>query len=149
MSANTFGKIFQLTSFGESHGPAIGGVITGTTSSVSISKIVKRANLSVKPYFSNCKYIQSKISTRSRGTLSFSSEYVYNFYNPHPIFSWQLEMCELSAMNWKNLTKAHFSPTFAPKCTGTEDLLTTLTTKSESIKQELNWEYSVVYTIRL
>ena len=29
MSGNTFGKIFTLTSFGESHGPAIGGVIDG------------------------------------------------------------------------------------------------------------------------
>ena len=26
---NTFGHIFRLTSFGESHGPAIGGVIDG------------------------------------------------------------------------------------------------------------------------
>src|SRR5664279_1579377 len=26
---NTFGKLFQLTSFGESHGAAIGGVIDG------------------------------------------------------------------------------------------------------------------------
>jgi chorismate synthase len=29
MSGNTFGTIFKLTSFGESHGPAIGGVIDG------------------------------------------------------------------------------------------------------------------------
>jgi hypothetical protein len=29
MSGNTFGKIFTLTSFGESHGIAIGGVIDG------------------------------------------------------------------------------------------------------------------------
>jgi len=28
MSGNTFGKLFTLTSFGESHGPAIGGVVT-------------------------------------------------------------------------------------------------------------------------
>ena len=27
--ANTFGKIFRLTSFGESHGQAIGGIIDG------------------------------------------------------------------------------------------------------------------------
>ena len=27
--ANTFGKIFRLTSFGESHGKAIGGIIDG------------------------------------------------------------------------------------------------------------------------
>ena len=29
MSGNSFGQIFTLTSFGESHGPAIGGVIDG------------------------------------------------------------------------------------------------------------------------
>ena len=29
MAGNSFGKIFRLTSFGESHGPAIGGVIDG------------------------------------------------------------------------------------------------------------------------
>ena len=29
MSGNSFGKIFKLTTFGESHGPAIGGVIEG------------------------------------------------------------------------------------------------------------------------
>ena len=26
---NTFGRLYRLTSFGESHGPAIGGVIDG------------------------------------------------------------------------------------------------------------------------
>ena len=29
MSGNTFGKLFTLTSFGESHGPAIGGIVDG------------------------------------------------------------------------------------------------------------------------
>ena len=29
MSGNTFGQLFTLTSFGESHGPAIGGIIDG------------------------------------------------------------------------------------------------------------------------
>ncbi len=29
MSGNTFGKIFKLTTFGESHGIALGGVIDG------------------------------------------------------------------------------------------------------------------------
>lgn len=34
---NTFGKIFRLTSFGESHGVAIGGVIDGMPSNIEIS----------------------------------------------------------------------------------------------------------------
>ena len=36
MSGNTFGKIFTLTSFGESHGSAIGGVIDGVPANFSI-----------------------------------------------------------------------------------------------------------------
>ena len=33
---NTFGEIFRLTTFGESHGPAIGGVIDGMPTGISI-----------------------------------------------------------------------------------------------------------------
>lgn len=33
---NTFGKIYRLTGFGESHGPAIGGVIDGVPSNISL-----------------------------------------------------------------------------------------------------------------
>ncbi len=33
---NTFGKIFKLTTFGESHGPAIGGIIDGCPSGLGI-----------------------------------------------------------------------------------------------------------------
>lgn len=36
MSGNTIGKIFTLTSFGESHGPAIGGVVDGCPPGLSI-----------------------------------------------------------------------------------------------------------------
>lgn len=36
MSANTFGKLFSLTSFGESHGPLIGGVIDGCPSNFTL-----------------------------------------------------------------------------------------------------------------
>ncbi len=36
MAGNTFGKIFQLTTFGESHGVAIGGVIDGCPSGLKI-----------------------------------------------------------------------------------------------------------------
>lgn len=38
MSGNTFGKIFQLTSFGESHGKAIGGVIDGLPAGLLIDE---------------------------------------------------------------------------------------------------------------
>ncbi len=36
MAGNTFGNIFKLTTFGESHGPAIGGVIDGCPSGMKI-----------------------------------------------------------------------------------------------------------------
>ena len=33
---NSFGKLFKLTSFGESHGKVIGGVIDGCPSNIEI-----------------------------------------------------------------------------------------------------------------
>lgn len=36
MTGNTFGKAFQLTTFGESHGPAIGGIIHGCPAGLAI-----------------------------------------------------------------------------------------------------------------
>ena len=38
MRGNTFGKLFSLTSFGESHGPAIGVVIDGVPSQLTFSQ---------------------------------------------------------------------------------------------------------------
>lgn len=37
MAGNTFGKIYKLSSFGESHGVAVGGMIDGCPSGISIS----------------------------------------------------------------------------------------------------------------
>ncbi len=39
MSGNTFGQLFRLTTFGESHGPAIGGIIDGCPAGVSLQPI--------------------------------------------------------------------------------------------------------------
>ena len=38
MSFNTFGKIFRFTTWGESHGPAIGCVVDGCPPNISISE---------------------------------------------------------------------------------------------------------------
>ena len=38
---NTFGNIFRLTSFGESHGPGIGGVIDGCPSGFELDMDVE------------------------------------------------------------------------------------------------------------
>lgn len=37
MSGNTFGKLFSVTSFGESHGPAIGCVVDGCPPGLEIT----------------------------------------------------------------------------------------------------------------
>lgn len=37
MAGNIFGKVFRLTSFGESHGVAVGGVIDGCPAGVELS----------------------------------------------------------------------------------------------------------------
>jgi len=37
MTGNTFGSIFKLTTFGESHGLAIGGVIDGCPAGIKIN----------------------------------------------------------------------------------------------------------------
>ena len=36
MSGNTFGTLFKVTTFGESHGPAIGAVVDGMPAGVEI-----------------------------------------------------------------------------------------------------------------
>ena len=36
MSGSTFGTVFQLTTFGESHGPAIGGIIQGCPAGIEL-----------------------------------------------------------------------------------------------------------------
>lgn len=38
MAGNTFGKILRLTTFGESHGPAIGGILDGCPAGLEISE---------------------------------------------------------------------------------------------------------------
>ncbi|MDE5658630.1 MAG: chorismate synthase, partial [Muribaculaceae bacterium] len=46
MSNNTFGNIFTITSFGESHGPAVGGVIDGVPAGMplDIDEIQRQLN---------------------------------------------------------------------------------------------------------
>ena len=36
MAGNTFGNIFKLTTFGESHGTAIGGIVDGCPAGLNI-----------------------------------------------------------------------------------------------------------------
>ena len=38
MSGNTFGKLFTVTTFGESHGPALGAIVDGCPPGIEISE---------------------------------------------------------------------------------------------------------------
>ena len=64
MNSNTFGKIFSLTSFGESHGKAIGGIIDGCPAGISIDINVIQLELDRR------KPGQSKITPRKRSRSS-------------------------------------------------------------------------------
>lgn len=57
MAANTFGEIFRLSSFGESHGKAIGGVIDGCPPGLKL----------------DFEFIQSELNRRRPGQSSLSS----------------------------------------------------------------------------
>lgn len=48
MAGNSFGKIFRLTTFGESHGPAIGGIIDGCPPGVKISEALIQKELDLR-----------------------------------------------------------------------------------------------------
>lgn len=60
MSANTFGKLFCLTSFGESHGPFIGGVIDGCPPNFQLDLQLIQAELNRR------KPGQSEITTQRK-----------------------------------------------------------------------------------
>lgn len=62
---NTIGKIFQLTTFGESHGPAIGGVIDGCPAGLKLDYAFIQSELDRR------KPGQSKITTQRKETDTF------------------------------------------------------------------------------
>ena len=60
MAGNIFGHLFTLTTFGESHGPALGGIIDGCPAGVTIDEDVIQADLDRR------KPGQSKIVTQRK-----------------------------------------------------------------------------------
>ena len=58
MSFNTFGKIFRFTTWGESHGPAIGCVVDGCPPNIPLSE----------------KFIQKDLNRRKPGKSKFTSQ---------------------------------------------------------------------------
>ena len=60
MAGNTFGKVFKLTTFGESHGVAIGGIIDGCPAGIELNLALIQAELDRR------KPGQSKITTQRK-----------------------------------------------------------------------------------
>lgn len=60
MSGNTFGKLFTVTTFGESHGPAIGCVVDGCPPRMDLSE------QDIQPFLDKRKPGQSKYTTQRR-----------------------------------------------------------------------------------
>jgi len=58
MAGNTFGELFRLTTFGESHGPAIGGVVDGCPPGVKLSES------DIQPFLDKRRPGQSKHTTQ-------------------------------------------------------------------------------------
>src|SRR5579864_2847209 len=60
MSFNTFGHSFRVTSFGESHGPAIGCVVDGCPPRIPLS------TEDIQPYLDRRRPGQSRFTTQRR-----------------------------------------------------------------------------------
>ena len=81
MSSNSIGKIFRFTTWGESHGPAIGCVVDGVPSKIKINE------KDIQPYLNKRKPGQSKYTTqrKEKDEVEILSG-VFNVYTTgHPI----------------------------------------------------------------
>ncbi|HEY9079736.1 chorismate synthase [Magnetovibrio sp.] len=58
MAGNTFGELFRLTTFGESHGPAIGGIVDGCPPGIKLSEA------DIQPFLDKRRPGQSKFTTQ-------------------------------------------------------------------------------------
>src|SRR5688572_18431049 len=60
MSGNSFGKLFTVTTFGESHGPAIGCIVDGCPPGLNLTEEL------IQPFLDKRKPGQSKYTTQRR-----------------------------------------------------------------------------------
>ncbi len=60
MSGNSFGKIFTVTTFGESHGPALGGIVDGCPAGMALQAA------DIQPFLDKRRPGQSKYTTQRR-----------------------------------------------------------------------------------
>ena len=65
MSFNTFGKLFRFTTWGESHGPAIGCIVDGCPPNISIKEQDIQIELDKR------KPGQSKFTTQEKKMIKF------------------------------------------------------------------------------
>lgn len=114
MNSNTFGKAFSLTTFGESHGAALGGVIDGCPSGITIdnsfimNELARRmpgqnASVSARKEPDEVEYLSGIFEGKTTGTpIAFiirnkdakSSDYenVKNVFRPsHADFTYQMK----------------------------------------------------------
>ncbi|WP_300879755.1 chorismate synthase, partial [uncultured Desulfovibrio sp.] len=48
MAGNTFGRVLRLTTFGESHGPGLGGVLDGCPAGIPLGEADLQAELDLR-----------------------------------------------------------------------------------------------------
>ena len=75
MNSNTFGKIFSLTSFGESHGKAIGGIIDGCPAGISIDVNAIQLELDRRKPGQSKIVTQRKEGDKVKGKVSVLADY--------------------------------------------------------------------------
>ena len=81
MSSNYIGKIFSFTTWGESHGPAIGCVVDGVPSKIKLSE------KDIQPYLNKRKPGQSKYTTqrKEKDEVKILSGVFNGYTTGHPI----------------------------------------------------------------
>ena len=81
MSSNSIGKIFRFTTWGESHGPAIGCVVDGVPSKIKLSE------KDIQPYLNKRKPGQSKFTTqrKEKDEVEILSGVFNGYTTGHPI----------------------------------------------------------------
>ena len=81
MSSNSIGKIFRFTTWGESHGPAIGCVVDGVPSKIKLSE------KDIQPYLDKRKPGQSKYTTqrKEKDEVEILSGVFEGYTTGHPI----------------------------------------------------------------
>ena len=67
MSFNSFGRVFRFTTWGESHGPAIGAVVDGCPPGLALSEA------DIQPWLDTRRPGQSRFTTQRRSRTGCAS----------------------------------------------------------------------------